>query len=222
MNESQEKKQNPVYYRGAILVEEDLAESLRDFIQQRHQNFRLGGSTSRGLGKVEIQTKNPVDAKIDVSDRITEFNQKLEGRWDKWAVFGNPIKELPANRTYFTLDLQADAILTENWRLTTVISEKMLHQFAGIEDKDDSLHLEAAYSSYDFLSGWNAGWGLMKDVELITNKGGVYLFSTTRPDIWIDKLGELEEKGVGDRTCEGFGQIQICNQFHLVFRENAV
>jgi CRISPR-associated protein Csx10 len=79
LNESQEKKQNPVYYRGAILVEEDLAESLRDFIQQRHQNFRLGGSTSRGLGKVEINTKKPVDAKIDVSDRIAEFNKKLEG-----------------------------------------------------------------------------------------------------------------------------------------------
>jgi len=222
LNESQEKKQNPVYYRGAILLEEDLAESLRDFIQQRHQNFRLGGSTSRGLGKVEINTKKPVDAKTDVSDRIAEFNKKLEGRWHKWGVFGNPIKELPANRTYFTLDLQSDAILTENWRRTTVISEKMLRQFAGIEDKADSLHLEAAYSSYDFLSGWNAGWGLMKDVELITNKGGVYLFSTTRPDIWIDKLGKLEEKGVGDRTCEGFGQIQICNQFHLVFREEAV
>jgi len=222
LNESQENKQNPVYYRGAILVEDNLAESLRDFIQERQQNFRLGGSTSRGLGKVEIQTKNPVDAKIDVSDRLAEFNKKLEWRWDKWGVFGNPIKELPANRTYFTLDLQSDAILTENWRRTTVISEKMLRQFAGIEDKDDSLHLEAAYSSYDFLSGWNAGWGLMKDVELITNKGGVYLFSTTRPDIWLDQLGELEEKGVGDRTCEGFGQIQICNQFHLVFRENRV
>jgi CRISPR-associated protein Csx10 len=222
LNESQENKQNPVYYRGAILVEEDLAESLRNFIEQRHQSFRLGGSTSRGLGKVEFHTKNAVGAKIDVSDRIDEFNKKLEERWEKWVVFGNPIKESPTNRTYFTLDLQSDAILTENWRRTTVISEKMLHPFAGVENQDKSLRLEAAYSSYDFLSGWNAGWGLMKDVELITNKGGVYLFSTTRPDIWIDKLGLLEEKGVGDRTCEGFGQIQICNQFHNVFREVAV
>ena len=222
LNESQEKKQNPVYYRGAILLEEDLAESLRDFIQQRHQNFRLGGSTSRGLGKVEINTKKPVDAKIDVSDRIAEFNKKLEGRWDKWGVFGNPIKELPANRTYFTLDLQADAILTENWRRTTVISEKMLHQFAGVKDKDESLRLEAAYSSYEYLSGWNAAWGLMKDVELITQKGSVYLFSTTQPGLWIQRLGELEMRGLGDRTCEGFGQIQICNQFHLVFREERV
>jgi CRISPR-associated protein Csx10 len=222
LNESQEKKQNPVYYRGAILVEEDLADSLRDFIQQRHQNFRLGGSTSRGLGKVEINTKKPVDAKIDVSDRIAEFNKKLAERWDKWGVFGTPIKELPANRTYFTLDLQSDAILTENWRRTTVISEKMLHQFAGVKDKDSSLRLEAPYSSYEYLSGWNAAWGLMKDVELTTKKGSVYLFSTTQAEPWIERLEELEMRGLGDRTCEGFGQIQICNQFHLVFRENRV
>jgi len=222
LNESQEKKPNPVYYRGAILLEEDLAESLRDFIQQRHQNFRLGGSTSRGLGKVEINTKKPVDAKIDVSARIAEFNKNLEGRWDKWGVFGNPIKELPANRTYFTLDLQADAILTENWRRTTVISEKMLHLFVGVKDKDESLRLEAAYSSYEYLSGWNAAWGLMKDVELITQKGSVYLFSTTQAEPWIQRLGELEMRGLGDRTCEGFGQIQICSDFHLIFRENAV
>jgi CRISPR-associated protein Csx10 len=222
LNESQDKKQYPVYYRGAILVEDDLAESLRDFIQQCHQNFRLGGSTSRGLGKVEINTKKPVDAKTDVSARLAEFNKKLEWRWDKWGVFGNPIKELSANRTYFTLDLKSDAILTENWRRTTVISKNMLHQFAGVKDKDESLRLEAAYSSYEYLSGWNAAWGLMKDVELTTKKGSVYLFSTTQAEPWIERLGELEMRGLGDRTCEGFGQIQICSDFHLIFREDAV
>jgi CRISPR-associated protein Csx10 len=220
LNESQEKKQNPVYYRGAILVKEDLAESLRDFIQERHQNFRLGGSTSRGLGKVEITTKQPVSAKIAVEQKLTKFTNSIQDRWQKWGVFGVPLKELSGDRTYFTLDLQSDAILTENWRRTTVISEKMLQQFAKVEDS--SLKLEAAYSSYDYLSGWNAAWGLMKDVELITNKGSVYLFSTNQREIWDNVLGDLEVRGVGDRTCEGFGQIQICNQFHNVFREEAV
>jgi CRISPR-associated protein Csx10 len=98
----------------------------------------------------------------------------------------------------------------------------MLHQFAGVKDKDESLHLEAAYSSYEYLSGWNAAWGLMKDVELITQKGSVYLFSTTQAEPWIQRLGELEMRGLGDRTCEGFGQIQICSDFHLIFREDAV
>jgi len=220
LNESQEKKQNPVYYRGAILVEEHLAESLRDFIQLRNQNFRLGGSTSRGLGKVEITPKDPVSAIIDVKQKITNFTNSIQDRWQKWGVFGVPLKELSGDRTYFTLDLQSDAILTENWRRTTVISEMMLQQFTQVEDP--SLKLEAAYSSYDYLSGWNAAWGLMKDVELITNKGSVYLFSTTQREIWDNVLGELEVRGVGDRTCEGFGQIQICNQFHNVFREEAV
>jgi len=63
---------------------------------------------------------------------------------------------------------------------------------------------------------------LMKDVELITNKGSVYLFSTSQAEPWIERLGELEMSGLGDRTCEGFGQIQICNQFHLIFREDRV
>jgi len=34
-------------------------------------------------------------------------------------------------------------------------------------------------------------------------------------------LQELELTGVGDRTAEGFGQVQICNEFHSVFREHA-
>jgi len=220
LNESQEKKQQPVCYRGAILVEDDLADSLRDFIEQRNQNFRLGGSTSRGLGKVEINTKKPVSAKVDVEQKITNFTKSIKDRWREWRIFGIPLQELSGDRTYFTLDLQSDAILTENWRRTTVISEKMLQQFAKVEDP--SLKLEAAYSSYDYLSGWNSAWGLMKDVELITNKGSVYLFSTTQAELWIERLGVLEMSGLGDRTCEGFGQIQICNQFHLIFREDRV
>jgi CRISPR-associated protein Csx10 len=49
------------------------------------------------------------------------------------------------------------------------------------------------------------------------------LFSVDKGNekIWIDKLKDLELNGVGDRTCEGFGQVQICNEFHNVLREDA-
>ena len=229
LNESESKGKNPkpVIYKGAILVTDELSDSLWQFIDNNRENFRLGGSASRGLGKVEIKAKT-IDVKSEVVERIKQFNEKLRTRWEKWKVFGNPIEELEsdsfaaargADRTYFTIDLQSDAILTEQWRCTTVISEVMLQQFAGIEDK--SLKLEAAYSSYDYLSGWNAAWGLMKDMELITNKGSVYLFSTNQQDFWLNCLGELELKGVGDRISEGFGQIQVCNEFHLILREEA-
>jgi len=221
-SESKVKKPKPVIYKGGILVKAALADSLKQFINDRHQDFRLGGSTSRGLGKVEINAKFPADAQINVKEKVIEFNNKLQERWGKWKeAFGVSIKDIPSDRTYFTLNLQSDAILTEQWRRTTVISEAMLKYFAGVNE-DSSLKLEAAYSSYDYRSGWNSAWGLMKDMELVTNKGGVYLFSTTLPDKWFEKLGDLEVRGVGDRTCEGFGQVVVCDEFHRVLWEEAV
>ncbi|MBW4676371.1 MAG: CRISPR-associated RAMP protein Csx10 [Desmonostoc geniculatum HA4340-LM1] len=221
LNESQDKREKPIIYTASIFVSDELAQSLQNFIDSHQEDLRLGGSTSRGLGRVKIKAQSPLEIKPRVTNQIKLFNEKLRQRWDEWKnIFDNPIEDLPKNRTYFTLDLQADAILTESWRHTTVISEKMLQQFTGVSDS--SLQLHAAYSSYDYRSGWNSAWGLMKDVELITNQGSVYLFSTAEEKLWIKALEDLEVKGVGDRTSEGFGQVQICNEFHLVLRENAV
>lgn len=222
LNESKEKRENSIVYSGSILVpDSELANSLKQFIEQRRHHFRIGGSTSRGLGKVEITAKQPIDVKLNLEERIQKFNQKLRKRWQTWKVFNNAKADLSNEQTYFTVGLQSDAILTEQWRRTTVISPEMLKQFAELDNSID-LNLHAAYSSYDYLSGWNSAWGLMKDVELITNKGAVYLFSTTQLDSWLKPWEELEMRGVGDRTCEGFGQIRICDEFHLIMREEAV
>jgi CRISPR-associated protein Csx10 len=171
------------------------------------------------LGKVQITATSGTET-ADIVSRITPFNYEFKKRWQNWEVLGKPPQDLMQGRTYFTLDLQSDAIFTENWQRTTVISPIMLRQLANVDDS--SLELHVAYTSYDYRSGWNAAWGLMKDVELVTNKGAVYLFSTTQLEAWIKALEQLEMRGVGERTCEGFGQVQICNEFHLVFREDAV
>ncbi|MEB3148180.1 MAG: CRISPR-associated RAMP protein Csx10 [Sphaerospermopsis sp.] len=222
LNESKQHQKEAVIYKSAILVPDDLAASLQTFIDNHQDNFRLGGASSRGLGKVKITAEKPIDIKTNLGDRLNQFNVKLRKRWQEWSDIFGIISEIPNKRIYFTIDLQADAILTENWQYTTVISEAMLKEFTGLEDS--SLKLHTVYSSYDYRSGWNAAWGLMKDIELVTNRGGVYLFSVDKEKekIWIDKLQELEIKGVGERTSEGFGQVQICNEFHNVLREEAV
>lgn len=219
LNESKEQKKQPAVYTSTILVSDDLADSLHTFIDNHQDNFRLGGSSSRGLGKVKITAKKQSDIKSNVDDRINQFNQKLRIRWNEWGNIFGKISEIPNNRTYFTIDLQADAILTEDWRRTTVISQDMLQQFTDVDDS--SLRLKSAYNSHDYRSGWNAAWGLMKDVELVTNRGGVYLFSTENKDLWLKAWEDLEVYGIGDRTSEGFGQVQICNEFHNIFREDA-
>ncbi len=220
LNESKQHKEQPVVYRSAVLVpNSELANILQQYISDRSTSFRFGGSTSRGLGAVEITAKSPVSATSNVQKRVNQFNHSLKQRWKDWKVFGIPLIDQIGDYTFFTLNLQSDAILSENWQHAMVISVCMLKHFTGIEDQ--SLQIHATYSSYDYRSGWNSAWGLMKDVELVTNKGAVYLFSTTQPNLWIEKLVELELKGVGDRTNEGFGQIRVCDEFHLVFWENA-
>ncbi|MBE9010460.1 CRISPR-associated RAMP protein Csx10 [Pseudanabaenaceae cyanobacterium LEGE 13415] len=208
-----------VVYRSTVLVEDtDLAIAFVDFINREPQSFRIGGSTSRGLGKVQIKAIAGT-APDSLETRVKQFNQALEKRMSLWTIFGEHDTDL--SRMYFTIDLQSDAILNENWQRTTMISAEMLEQFAGIANSSLSLH--RAYSSYDYRSGWNAAWELMKDVELVTNRGAVYLFSVDSVEYqrWLEALKKLEEKGVGDRTVEGFGQVRICDEFHETFREKA-
>ena len=206
-----------VVYRSAVLIKDaDLASAFIDFINREPQSFRIGGSTSRGLGKVKLKA-SAGSAPNSLEARVERFNQALKKRISLWSIFGQHDADL--SRTYFTIDLQADAILNENWQRTTVISAEMLQQFTGIAELPK---LHSAYSSYDYRSGWNAAWGLMKDVELVTNRSGVYLFSIAdERQSWIEALKVLEETGVGDRTVEGFGQVRICDEFHWVFREEA-
>lgn len=225
MNESQGKNHpQPTVYSGSILIEDDeLAADLHQFIGCHRDHFRLGGSTSRGLGKVKLCTRleevsRPID---DVKNRIAAFNTCLDERWKLWNAFG-PRPSPVADKLFFALALQSDAILTENWQRTMVISEDMLCQFTNLARDEIELHM--AYSSYDYRSGWNAAWGLPKDVELITKMGSVFLFSVSKnqAEQWQTKLAALGLQGIGDRTAEGFGQIKICGEFHLIFREQPV
>ena len=219
INETQNKDKAETLFSSSIYLKNaELAQLLAEYLNSNR--LRLGGSTSRGLGKVEIQAEVK-DYQTGINSRIDAFNTTLREHWEKWgSIFRSPQKPISEGHQFFTLDLQSDAILTEHWRRTTVISPAMLCESTGVNDS--GLQLHATYSSYDYRSGWNAAWGLMKDVELVTNKGAVYLFSTPSLESWKPALEKLEYCGVGERTLEGFGQVQICSDFHQVFREEAV
>ena len=229
-----------VRYRGYIWVPTEpdtdtpLAQKLADFINRFSEQFRIGGSTSRGLGKVKIEA-GIASEPPSVKDRVTQFTNKLHNRWQQWKnlflqetdAADSPDSVIIPERTFFTIDLQSDAILSDRWQHTTLISPTvLLHDIAQWYEGEvpEGLQLHAAYSSYDYRSGWNSAWGLMKDMALVTNKGAVYLFSFKSDQLkqWLPILEKLEQHGIGDRTAEGFGQVHICNEFHIIFREEAV
>ncbi len=236
---SKEGKNVPMVFCGSILVTDSIAGDFYDYLVRNTQNLRLGGSTSRGLGKVSLklpkkeslklkptnlspEKEEPKDPSSDLRERLGAFNTAFQNRWRLWQIFDRSIPDPTIDRTYFTIGLQSEAILTERWQRSIVISPAMLQTAVGNLPGD--VKLEAAYSSYDYRSGWNNAWGLMKDTELITDSGSVYLFSieTVHREEWIVALTELEQRGIGDRTMEGFGQVRVCDEFHRVFREEAV
>jgi CRISPR-associated protein Csx10 len=220
---------------GSILVDDSIADDFHQYLERNAQNIRVGGSTSRGLGKVSLKLSpiekiQPKDLSSDLGDsprerlrqRLVAFNTAVQNRWRLWQIFDGAIVDPTIDRTYFTIGLQSEAILTERWQRSIVISPTMLQIAVG--NLPGEVKLEAAYSSYDYRSGWNNAWGLMKDTELVTDRGSVYLFSVNKPhqDAWIAALTDLEERGIGERTIEGFGQVRVCDEFHRVFREEAV
>jgi CRISPR-associated protein Csx10 len=208
-------------FAGNIWVCDDLAEDFCSYLEKQNQHVRIGAATSRGLGKIEIQPEL-IQHKSTVRQRIDNFNAVLRKRWSQWKIFGNQPNIDIQNRCFFTLDLQSDAILVEQWQRTIVISPEMLQQ--SVKLTSGKLQLHASYSSYSYRSGWNTAWGLHKDMELTTDRGSVYLFSIDESDraTWEKALEDLEIWGIGNATAEGFGQVKVCDEFHNVLRENAV
>ena len=206
--ENEEAEQ--VMLHGSVRVPSDHVDKVAQTLQQKVN--RLGGGSSRGLGQVSITVENKKPPK-PVDERITHFNGKFKTLWQVYASLPNTdIGE--CERDYFTVNLQSEAILTaaDGWQRTMVLTAQMLQDMTRC---DTELTLVRSFASYGYAGGWNAVWRLPKDTELVTNMGSVFVFHTSDIDAWIPALQGLEDTGIGNRREEGYGQITICDPFHL-------
>ncbi len=214
-SESEESvKGKKVVLHGSVRVPSVLVDKVAQTLQQKV--IRLGGGSSRGLGQVSITVENKKPPK-PVNKRITHFNGKFKTLWQAYASLPNTdIGECKGD--YFTVNLQSEAILTasDGWQRTMVLTAQMLQDMTRC---DTELTLVRSFASYGYAGGWNAVWGLPKDTELVTNMGSVFVFHTSDIDAWIPALQGLEDTGIGNRREEGYGQITICDPFHLHTRE---
>lgn len=206
-------KSEKVILHGSARIPSDLVHKVDRTLQQKVK--RLGGGSSRGLGKVCIAVDKQQSSDT-LSKRIDAFNEALQEVWQSYADLPNTeIGEFEG--TYFTVNLQSDAILTkeDGWQRSMVLTEPILQEMTGCET---DVTLVRSFASYDYVGGWNAAWGLPKETDLVTKMGSVFVFHTPDRDAWIPKLQTLENIGIGNRREEGFGQVLICDRFHLQTR----
>lgn len=199
-----------VRLHGSARVPSRLASRVAETLQK--QVHRLGGGISRGLGSVRVQVQQ-CEHPDTLAQRIRDFNALLQEIAEAYRHLPSVAMEA-LEGTYFSIDLQADALLTaeDGWQRSMVLTAPMLQQITGCETQ---VKLVRSCASYDYVSGWNAAWGLPKETALVTRMGSVFVFHTPDIDAWIPVLKTLEERGIGNRQEEGFGRILVCAPLHL-------
>ena len=203
-----------VVLHGSARVPSCLVAKISDTLQKRVK--RLGGGTSRGLGRVYIEVKKD-NHSDSLERRIANFNEELQKLWELYCHLPT-VKMDALEGTYFSVDLQSDAILTaeDGWQRSMVLTAPMLQEMANCHTH---VELTRSFATYDYVGGWNAAWGLPKETDFATRMGSVFVFHTADLESWKPYLKELEDNGIGNRREEGFGQILICDPFHLRTRE---
>ncbi|MCL0102448.1 hypothetical protein M1N93_00595 [Dehalococcoidia bacterium] len=184
-------------FRGDIWVYDDaLPTSVANFIKNL-KIFYVGSDKSTGFGRFGMLS-DPVEC--DVTDkgklrgRISGFNERLG---------------LNDGKTYFSVTLQSDAIITDEFmRYKTLIEPEDL----GIPEAE----LIQGVADNRLLQGWNAMTRLPKEDMIAIEKGSVFVFTVNSlNDSILERLHTAESRGIGKRRGEGFGRLTVCDSFHL-------
>ena len=170
--------------------------------------LRIGNNLTRGLGKLgvpQIEELSPEDMDV-LKKRAEAFNEKFHATAEIYGV------DLP-HQFYFPITLQSDAILFDSQlRYQTTLHENYLHHIWDLPN----VALVYQNAGQGYITGWNSLFGLPKAAERTISMGSVFLFGYdgTLDNGFYQNLHNIEEKGIGKRKSEGFGQVTVSDIFH--------
>ena len=180
--------------------------------QWQLENLRVGRrSSTYGALTVTalVQDKSPWQ----------ESHRTFEERWKAYQE-QLPEKlsmEKAQDNFFFSVTLVTDTILLDDFlRPYRVLTGREVERRLGLEE--GSVRLLASFARPCLVSGWNTAHRLPKERDMAIAAGSVFLFSVPRI---VDEeklkraLKRWEEEGIGWRRSEGFGQVLICDPWHL-------
>jgi CRISPR-associated protein Csx10 len=175
----------------------------------------IGGRITTGLGEVAVQAQEttPEDGQV-IKRRIAQMTERFRASAARYARL-RPTRDWQPDGAVFTVNLLSDAILYEDgWRPTTTLTAEMLREASGIQAE---LRLLRSFAQPEIAGGWNVVWPGPKPTEVSTQRGAVFVFQASHglTDDDYQRLADLQLDGIGERRAEGYGQVRICDEFHL-------
>ena len=176
---------------------------------------QVGGRITTGMGEVAVQAQEttPEDGQV-IQRRIAQMTERFRASAARYARL-RPTRDWQPDGAIFTVNLLSDAILYEDgWRPTTTLIAEMLREASGIQAE---LRLLRSFAQPDVAGGWNVVWPGPKPTEVSTQRGAVFVFQASHglTDDDYQRLADLQLDGIGERRAEGYGQVRICDEFHL-------
>jgi CRISPR-associated protein Csx10 len=129
----------------------------------------------------------------------------------------------------FTVNLLSDALLLDQgWMPTNELSGALLNELTRVVSEQGDVtypglnaRLIRSFTGAALAGGWNVSWQRPKPSAVATTMGSVFVFQAEdklSPDDYA-ALARLEQHGIGERRAEGYGQVRICDEFHLLSEE---
>jgi len=167
--------------------------------------FRLGNNRTRGFGRVTARLDDDdSDTSIALAERVATFTALLD---TAAAAAG---LDIPAG-IYLPVSLVSDALFHD----ALLRPRLQLHPddlaVAGVAGAELVFHTAAARR----VRGWSMLLGLPRADTWAIGMGAVFLFRLPAGFAGWDALLRFQERGVGLRRAEGYGQISLADPFHL-------
>lgn len=202
----------PARFRGSISLPERDEQILAALGEITH----LGGRQTSGLGAVQLQIDALPAAATD--DSIAALRRRVDAMSRRFAERAALFRALGGGEwntgTIFSVNLLSDTLLLEQgWLPTNELSPALLKEYTGIDAT-----LLRAFTTTATVGGWNVSWQRPKPTAVATQMGSLFVFQLDGKleDADYAALARLEEQGIGERRAEGYGQVRICDEFHLL------
>ena len=226
---------------GWIQANDAALGALERLLHEEDGRVSMGHARTRGYGDVVLRLEHA---------RASEDATSMMQRWNKWscalsdflASAPDSVRECQPDRLYFALSFPTGAVIVDRFLRYSVDPAVMIDWLPPMSAAGNAFPLEgrpvrqldscgavrwiAAVTRHERLRGWNAAHGLPRQDDWAVARGAVYLYcfegAQSEREPLIERLESLTGDGIGLRRNEGFGVVDVCDEFHHRFHKQKV
>ena len=221
---------------GWIRADDAALRALQRLLRDEDWRVSVGHARTRGYGDVRLRLEHP-RASEDAPSRVHRWNQWSRALSGFLASAPFSVCACQPDRFYFTLSFPTGAVIVDRFLRSSVDPAAMIGWLPPMSAVGDAFPLErrplrqlesggavrwiAAVTRHERVRGWNVAHGLPRQDDWAVARGAVYLYcfegAESECEPLIERLGSIAGEGVGLRRNEGFGVVEVCDEFHHRF-----